>query len=494
MTPRTTGSSPLVTRTQVRLAPDPARVVAQLFVAGEELVSGSSRANPVMQRVLALDEPTADALLERVMSDFGGRHRDLPAILLEHFVRIRDRLGPVDDLSPRRQMLLGAYATNEFATEAAALCNPSVVAHPDQGGLGPDELRFVMSVRAIGEGHISSIEFRTGVVGPGDALRVDDPGPYLVGGRVEASVFDRATFRALLGDALTDHEIAVRIFDALPATFSGADLDVAISGLQRQYLARREARDIIDRLRTVASCNYNLSFPPTSALAERVLRPRGPSESRGMEDARFVRFVDDDATVVYYATYTAFDGSTVAPQLVSTTDFVRYSITQLTGRAATNKGMALFPRRIGGRFAALSRWDRESIAVTTSEDSRHWEAPVGIHGPELPWELIQVGNCGSPIETAQGWLVLTHGVGPMRTYSIGAMLLDLHDPTKVTGLLREPLLSADAGEREGYVPNVVYSCGAMLHGDMLVLPYAYGDQRTSIALVPLPELLAELQR
>jgi predicted GH43/DUF377 family glycosyl hydrolase len=490
---RISGTSALVRRTHLRLDPDPSRVVTQLFVAGEELTSGSSRTNPVMQRVLGLDDATAATLLADVIDRFAGRHRDLRQILLAHFARIRGRLGSVGELTQDKQMLLGAYATNEVSVEAAALCNPSIVAHPDQEGLAAGELRFILSLRAIGEGHISSIEFRTGVVGPDDEVRIDDPGPLLVGARIETSSFDRATFRALLGEALRDHETAARIFDGLPTTFSAAELDIGISGLHRQH-RRREASDIIDRLRTIAACNYNFSFPSKSALAERVLVPHSPSESAGMEDARFVRFVEDDGGVTYYATYTAFDGSTITPQMVSTPDFLQYSVFQLTGRAATNKGMALFPRRINGRYTMLSRWDRESIAVATSSDGRHWESPLAVHGPQAPWELIQVGNCGSPIETPQGWLVLTHGVGPMRTYSLGAMLLALDDPTKVLGVLDEPLLAANSAERDGYVPNVVYTCGAMLHGETLVLPYAYGDMHTSIALLSLPALLDELQR
>jgi predicted GH43/DUF377 family glycosyl hydrolase len=243
----------------------------------------------------------------------------------------------------------------------------------------------------------------------------------------------------------------------------------------------------------VAASNYDTIFPEDSAIGERVLWPMGPTETHGMEDARFVRFVDDDGSVTYYGTYTAFDGVHVAPQLLETTDFRAFRITQLTGLAARNKGMALFPRRIGGRYVALSRWDRENNAIAFSDDCRAWGGPATLQSPEQPWELLQVGNCGSPLETTEGWLVLTHGVGPMRVYSIGAVLLDLDDPTRVVARLPEPLMVPDASEREGYVPNVLYSCGALLHGDTVVLPYGIGDAAIGVAVIRLPDLLDRLR-
>ena len=246
--------------------------------------------------------------------------------------------------------------------------------------------------------------------------------------------------------------------------------------------------------RWIAACNYNLDFDPASPLAERILWPHAPSESQGMEDARFVRFVGDDGTATYYGTYTAYNGDQVAPQLIETTDFEHFRISQLSGPAARNKGMALFPRKVNGSFVALSRWDRESTAIATSVDGRIWGAPITLHSPQQPWEIIQLGNAGSPIETAVGWLVITHGVGPMREYSLGAILLDLEDPTKVIGALREPLMRPRADERDGYVPNVLYSCGAMVVGDQLLLPFGVGDSSVRFAFVDLPALLARLTR
>jgi predicted GH43/DUF377 family glycosyl hydrolase len=258
-------------------------------------------------------------------------------------------------------------------------------------------------------------------------------------------------------------------------------------------LTRGSAEAIVERIRRIASCNYQLQFPPDRPISERVIYPSSPDESRGVEDARFTRFVDDDATITYYATYTAFDGSEVTPHLLQTKDFETFESTQLIGGAARNKGMALFPRRIGGEYLMLSRWDRESIAITRSTDTRHWGAAVTLRTPVEPWELIQLGNCGSPIETPDGWLVLTHGVGPMREYGIGAILLDLDEPSKVVGALSRPMLTPADEERDGYVPNVVYSCGALIHEQTLVLPYGCSDSSIRVAFVDLQELLKALR-
>ncbi|MEJ7765914.1 MAG: hypothetical protein WKF86_10490, partial [Acidimicrobiales bacterium] len=266
------------------------------------------------------------------------------------------------------------------------------------------------------------------------------------------------------------------------------EFDAAIAGIHPRIVRRVQARQTIERLERIALDCYEVTFPEASRISERVLHPAGPSESRGMEDARFTRLVEDDATVRYCATYTAYDGWAVAPQLVETDDFLTFRVTQLTGTAAKNKGLALFPRKVGDEYLALSRYDRERTSVSSSDDLRHWRDAVTLETPLRPWELIQTGNCGPPIETERGWLVLTHGVGAMRTYGLGAMLLDLDDPRKVLGTTERPLLLADHHEQDGYVPNVVYSCGGMRHGDKVVLPYGFGDQQISFALLDLPGL------
>jgi predicted GH43/DUF377 family glycosyl hydrolase len=483
-----------VRRLSPQLGPDPRRVLARLFVPGQEMLAdGESRAGGVIDRILALSDEEVAVTLEATLASFAHRHRELETILEEHFDLVAHRLGARNHLSEERRLLIGAYFTNEYSVEAAALFNPSIVLHPDQSQVGLGEARIVLSLRGVGEGHLSCIEFRTGVVDAGSEVRIDDPGSVLLSGRARPPVYERELFRGKLAELGERGESAAFVLDALPERFTPVELELALADLGDQSLTRTAAAETIEHIRWVAASNYETIFPEDSAIGERVLWPRGPTESHGMEDARFVRFVDDDGSVTYYATYTAFDGVHVAPQLLETTDFRAFRITQLAGPAARNKGMALFPRRIAGKYVALSRWDRESNAIVTSDNCRSWGAAVTLQSPEQPWELLQIGNCGSPLETTDGWLVLTHGVGPMRVYSIGALLLDLEDPTRVLARLPEPIMVPDAAEREGYVPNVLYSCGALLHGDTVVLPYGIGDAAIGVAVIPLRELLNRLR-
>jgi predicted GH43/DUF377 family glycosyl hydrolase len=483
-----------VRRLSPQLGPDPRRVLARLFVPGQEMLTdGESRAGGVIDRILALSDEEVAKTLEATLTAFADRHRELEIIFEEHFDLVAHRLGARTDLSEERRLLMGAYFTNEYSIEGAALFNPSIVLHPDQSQVGFGEARIILSLRAVGEGHLSSIEFRTGIIDAGAQVRIDDPGSVLVRGRARPSVYERELFRGKLAELGERGESAAFVLDALPARFSQVELELALADLGDQLLTRASARETIDHIRWVAASNYDTIFPEDSAISERVLWPMGPTETHGMEDARFVRFVDNDGSVTYYATYTAFDGVHVAPQLLETTDFRAFRITQMTGLAARNKGMALFPRRIGGRCVALSRWDRENNAIAFSDNCRAWGTPVILQSPERPWELLQIGNCGSPLETTDGWLVLTHGVGPMRVYSIGALLLDLEDPTRVLARLPEPLMVPDASEREGYVPNVLYSCGALLHGDTVVLPYGIGDAAIGVAVIQLRDLLDRLR-
>ncbi len=484
----------LVTRTDTVLAMDPRRVLARLFVPGhEQLLDRESRATGVLARILALPEEVIGTTLRDVMARYGGRHRDLPGVFLEHYERIAHRIPEGPTLSAERRSLLGAWFTHEFSVEAAALFNPSAVPHPDQSGLPPDHQRFVLSLRAVGEGHVSSVEFRTGVVGPGGHLRVDDPGRHLETGRIGPVPYDRGLFAARLAEDGADEESARFLVSRLAPSFFEADLERALTALAGQRLTRHGGARTHELARRIASCSYEIDFSPLSALAERVLWPSSPSESRGIEDVRFVRFVDEDGSVTYQGTYTAFDGDQIAPQLVETADFRRFRMSQLAGPAAKNKGMAMFPRKVGGRFLALSRWDRENCSVSYSDDGRWWGGARTVHAPIQPWELIQTGNCGSPVETEAGWLVLTHGVGPMREYALGALLLDLDDPAQVVGALRAPLVAPAEDERDGYVPNVVYSCGALLHGDQLLLPYGVSDSSVRFAFVDVPGLLDRLR-
>jgi predicted GH43/DUF377 family glycosyl hydrolase len=467
--------------------------VARLFVPGHEhLVYGQSRATPVLERILALDHDVVANTLAATMDKFSARYDDLPGVLAENFASVAHLVGASSDIPEATRLLVGAYFTHEYSIEAAALFNPSIVLHPDQRGLVPGEARVVLSLRAVGEGHLSSIEFRTGVAGPDGTVRIDRSANHLVAGRPHEATFDRRLFQRALSELGDAGEDAAYVLETLPDPFTAGELDHALGALYDHLLTRRTADRTIEHLRWVASCNYQVRFPEDSQLSQRVLLPVAPTESHGMEDARFVRFTDDDGTVSYYATYTAFDGAHVAPQMLKTSDFNAFRISQLAGPAAVNKGMALFPRRINGRYVALSRWDRENNAVTASTDGHVWDEPTTVQTPLQPWELIQLGNCGSPIETAEGWLVLTHGVGPMRSYAIGALLLDLDDPTRLIAQLADPLLSPTEAEREGYVPNVVYSCGALAHGDRLIVPYGCADTSIGIAVIDLPYLLDQI--
>lgn len=483
-----------VRRTDLALRPDPTRVVAAIFLPGQEmLASGESRSSAVLGRVLALSEDDVDEKLRQLATVFAHRHRDLEATWDAHYALLRHRLAGAAQLTPSRRRLVGAYFTQEYAVEAAALCNPSMVPHPDQGGLPPGSTRFVMTVRGVGDGHLSSMELRTGTIDARDVVALDPAPSVAVRPAVRAGTYSRAAFEHQLDDLGGDRANSDFVLGALGPVFDRRDLDRALGELREQRLTRGSAVRTVDLFEWIAGCTYRVDFPEGSAVQERVLMPHGPSESRGVEDVRMVRFPTFDGGAEYLGTYTAFDGRDVATQLLRTRDFASFSAMPLSGPGARNKGLALFPRRVGAHYLALSRADRESNSVTASVDLLHWDEPVVIQRPRYDWELVQLGNCGPPVETEDGWLVLTHGVGPMRTYSIGALLLDLDDPSRVLGQLERPLLTATDDERSGYVPNVVYSCGAMRHDRTLVLPYGSGDSTTRIALVDLDALLDELR-
>lgn len=474
---------------------DPGRVITRLFVPGQEgFELQESRAGQVLARILALSEDDVRTTLADVFARFGGRHRDLDSTFRRHAGELADRLDPDRKFTESRMLLLGATFTNEYAIEGAALCNPSVVAHPDQSDLPGNSLRFVMSVRGIGEGHLSSIGFRTGVVDATGVATIYDPAPFACTGRVESALLDAAVFRAELRRRDHAGEASDYVFDALGELFTRSDLDERIESLRSHLRTRRHAEDTIAIIYEIAARCYAVEFPSEVTLSERVLWPSMEAEQAGAEDARFVRFVDDDGSVTYFASYTAYSGSHITQQLLQTTDFQSFTSSPLVGAAAANKGMALFPRPIGGRYVAMSRSDRETNTVAFADHLSVWSAASPCQQPTEVWETLQLGNCGPPIETEAGWLVLTHGVGPIRTYSIGALLLELDDPTQVIGRLREPLLSPASDEQNGYVPNVVYSCGALVHADTLVIPYGICDSAIGVATVSLPELLAELKR
>ena len=479
-------------RLQAGLRPDPARVVARLFLPGEELHRGHSRAGQVIDRVMSLAEDEVERLAAGLLRDFGGRHHNYQALLRRHASIVSAHIAQPRELTAARTLLLGATFTAEYSTEGAALCNPSAVLGPDQAGLRAGQARVALSLRGIGEGHISSIGFCSAVVGPGTQWSFEPRLLPLSVADTTLARWRRPHLHAALADQGHLDELAEAVVHGLPAEFDGVDLERALAEAHRDLRTRASSAATVDLLRKMVSSAYDATFARDGDLSQRILSPSADEESNGMEDARFTRFTSDDGTAEYRATYTAYDGERIAPRLLISSDLRVFRAHRLAGPAARNKGMALFPRKVRGQHLALCRSDGESTSLTSSVDGYVWDRPVVLQEPSAPWEMLQVGNCGPPIETGQGWLVLTHGVGPMRVYVIGALLLDLDDPARVIGHSRTPLLSCGPDERDGYVPNVVYSCGAFLHDGLVWIPYGIDDSRIGVAYAPLGEILADL--
>lgn len=442
-----------------------------------------------------MPESEVRALLEQVETEFGDRHLKILEYLRGRFEQVRPWLRTGVSISEERKLLLGSYFTHEYSLEAAALFNPSIVPHPDQSDLPSGSLRFILSLRATGEGHISSITFRTGYLDDRGAVTIHAPTGYcLEPVRVPSASYEKKIFERKLQELGLVGDFTRHALEGVGEAFTLDELRGAVSAAEERLGTReQESAAVARKILALAESNYEVQFPAESRLSERVLFPVTPAQRNGIEDARFVHFTDEDGTRTYYATYTAYDGKLILPQFIETRDFVHFKFVTLNGPAARNKGMALFPRRIKGHYAMLGRQDYENIYVIFSDHLHFWNTATVVLKPAFPWELVQMGNCGSPIETDAGWLVLSHGVGPMRKYCIGAFLLDLEDPTRVIGRLREPLIRPSDNEREGYVPNVVYSCGSLVHGRTLVIPYAMSDYATTFATVPLDDVLAAME-
>jgi len=472
------------------IKPDHSRVLLRPFCPTTDDI-----ARRIVQRVMGLTDEQVATEIRSVLGEFADRHQEVEGVFWKRFDEVSLYLDPAATPSHSRQILIGAYFTHEYSPESAALFNPSIVAHPDQSGLASGALRFILSLRATGEGHISSVTFRTGTVSPHGRITLTPPVPFSTEPeRIPDAAYDKGLFTHKLEEAGVQNDFCRRVLDKLHDDFTLKQLRevLAASGLTAETTdatASRAARGIL----LLAESNYEVTFASESRVSQRVLFPSAPSQSNGIEDARFVRFTKDDGAYTYYATYTAYDGKITLPQLLETQDFLHFKFSTLNGPAVQNKGMALFPRKIDGKYAMLSRQDDENILFMTSEHVHFWQTPELLLRPAFPWEFIKIGNCGSPIETEAGWLVLSHGVGAMRKYCLGAFLLDLQDPKRVIGRLREPLLSPNESEREGYVPNVVYTCGALMHGKELIIPYAMSDSATSFASVNLDQLLAAME-
>jgi len=426
----------VLNRQTLHLRPDPARVVVRPFKPATEPrdfnPTDKTRANHIVERVLALDGETASRQLSDVLENFQGRHRNLLALFEARADEMEEALRSHAVFTQTQRRLVGAYFLHEYSFEASALFNPSIVRHPDQEGIPVGSCRFIISLRAVGEGHISSLTFRSGVIDAAGCVTVD----------------------------------AAARLAAVPR--------------------------VVSRTPSAAGDTVDVCFPSDGELSERVIFPVTEAQANGIEDARFVRFHHEDGVATYYATYTAYNGRAIRSELIETQDFKTFRMTPLAGAAARNKGMALFPKRINGRYAMIARQDNENLYLIYSDDLYTWSSGQSLLAPLHPWEFVQIGSCGSPIELDDCWLLLTHGVGPVRRYAIGAVLLDKADPSKVIARSREPLVHPEPTEREGYVPNVVYTCGALRHGDRIILPYAICDTFTTFATLSINDLVRSM--
>ncbi|GAB3920008.1 glycoside hydrolase family 130 protein [Mucilaginibacter myungsuensis] len=479
-----------IERKPVRVNPDSKRVIARFFF------NGNDRAKEVLQRVMNISEDEAFGIVSPILQEYSKRHRNITRVLNRHCAKLKNLFEELsidfDSLTVYRKLLIGSYFTHEYSIESAAFFNPSIVDDPDQSELEDGERRVIMSFRAVGEGHISSITFRRALLDKHNNITVLPAGDYID----EAEIVRNAVYnKKLFFEKAVSTQINVSVLSELESKldhhFEYANLRRIIQDsqqLQEDDMARLE----YDKVLWLADSYYEIVFSMDTDISDRVIFPISEYERKGIEDARFVKFVKEDGTFIYYATYTAYDGSLIMPKLLQTTNFYDFRIMPLYGDGAQNKNLALFPRKINGKYAMMSRIDGCNNYIMYSDKINVWEKPQLLQKPYFPWEFVQIGNCGSPIEHAKGWLIITHGVGPMRRYVLGASLLDLEDPTKEIGRLKEPLLIPNNDEREGYVPNVLYSCGSIVHNNKLIVPYGLSDYSTSFAEVDMDALVNRL--
>lgn len=482
-----------VQRKKFKFVPDSSRVMARFFMNGEE------RAINLINRVLAMDEAEVKLTLERTLREFANRHRNISRIFFKHCDNLHDLCGKIDinpdELSEHRKMLIGSYCTMEYSIESAAIFNPSIIEDFDQTYLQEGEKRVLFSFRATGEGHISSIVFRRGIIDKNNDLNMGIVGDQIDEAEItHKKLYDKQRFINRMKALRIPTEYAVSILEELPDKFEHYALKSAVGKVLEKNEISSERRMALEEMTWLVDSFYDIKFHHDSDITERVIFPISASESSGIEDARFVRFTDDDNSEKVFATYTAYDGRIIIPKMLSTEDFYSFRIMPLHGNGVENKNFALFPRKVKGKYAMLARIDGVNNYIMFSDSATLWNDPILLQEPKFPWEFTQIGNCGSPIYTDEGWLILTHGVGPMRRYCIGAALFDLDDPTKEIGRLIRPLLTPLETEREGYVPNVVYSCGALIHNNSLILPYAVSDYSSTYAVVDMVELFDALKK
>jgi beta-1,2-mannobiose phosphorylase / 1,2-beta-oligomannan phosphorylase len=519
-----------VTRKKFTFSPDSSRVIARFLYLNDE------RSAYIIRKVLAMPKKEIDIAMSQLLRGYSRRHRNISRIFEKHFAKLAPIFEKIEvnkeDLSVAQKALIGSYFTMEYSIESAAFFNPSIFEDPDQSEIRADEKRVIFSFRATGEGHISSIVFRSGILDKNNNLTIEPVGKMLAEADViKRHVYDKKTFEGKLVEmqdqgkftspAIVDKIDQLRdkkkvfspsiaskpdenkergdfispafILDKLGDNFTYGELMRNLVIAKKESNLSEDQLKLINEMMWLASSHYEINFSIDSAISERVIFPISATEQGGIEDARFVKFTDDNGEITYYATYTAYDGTTILPKLIKTTDFYNFKILPINGEIAQNKGMALFPRKINGKYAMLCRIDGVNNYIAYSDSINIWHEAKIIQEPKYPWELVQIGNAGSPIETKDGWLVITHAVGSMREYTLGAALYELEDPGKEIGRLSSPLMTPNESEREGYVPNVIYSCGSIIHNGELIIPYAMSDHSSSYATVDLRELLDVLK-
>jgi len=481
-----------IKRMDNKFYPDSKRVITLFYMPGNE-----ERGQYIIQKVMSLSEDEVKTIISRVLGNFAQRHRNITKIFEKNLTKILHILDKMNispnSLSRERRLLVGSYFTNEYSIESAAFFNPSIVEDPNQAHLEEGQKRVIVSFRATGEGHISSIVFRSGIINKNNKLIFKLVNNYVeLPEVIKSYVYNKDKFQLKLEEMNIHKDIVETVMSRLGDSFTYSDLQKSIHQSVKDITLSYSKKNVIKSLVWLANAHYEITFSIDTAISERVIFPTSDSEKNGIEDARFVRFTDNDGSVTYYATFTAYNGFAILPKILETKDFYHFIVMPLHGKYAQNKGMALFPKKIKGRYAMISRVDGFRNYIMFSDDIQTWQKVVKIEEPSYPWEFVQIGNGGSPIETEKGWLLITHGVGPMREYCLGVTLLDLEDPSKVICHLGEPILIPNDEEREGYVPNVVYSCGAIIHNNELIIPYGMSDSASSFASIPMDELLAKL--
>lgn len=482
-----------IERQLTKIYPDMKRVVARFFFNGE------ARAKAIISQVVAMNDVEVSMTVTPMLREFSRRHRNITRIFERHCDRVRHLFASqqinFDEVDYKKKLLIGSYFTNEYSIESAAFFNPSLIEDIDQSGLEEGEKRVIISFRAVGEGHISSIAFRHGTINRNNDITLIPAGNYVEEAEIiRNSLYHKSTFFQNAVSIKLPDSVMKEVQDSLQDSFEYLSLKRVIREMQQRYQVDHLIKKALERLLWLADSYYELNFSLDTDISDRVIFPYSEAETRGIEDARFVKFHDENGDVTFYATYTAYDGITIQPKLMQTKDFYNFKILPLYGEGAQNKNLALFPRMIDGKYVMISRIDGINNYIMYSDKINIWENPEILQTPKYPWEFVQIGNCGSPIETSEGWLLITHGVGPMRTYCLGASLLDLDDPKVEIGRLKEPLLVPTKEEREGYVPNVLYSCGSMVHNQELIIPYGLSDYASGFATVALDKLLERIKQ